>query len=79
MKKIVYKNGCGVKIDLNGEILSNVSEALNLPCIIESNCGYYSFMCIKNRQKIQYFTTRSKGELYAYMCGILNAESIKKL
>lgn len=79
MKKIIYKHGCGVKIDLTGEILNNVSEALNLPCVIESNCGYYSFMYIKNKQKIQCFTTGSKGELYAYMCGILNTESIKKL
>lgn len=79
MKKIIYKNGCGVKIDLTGEILANVSEVLNMPCVIEANCGYYSFMCINNSQKISYFSTNKKGELYAYMCGIINAESIKKL
>lgn len=79
MKKIIYKINSEVKVDLKGEILENVSQSLNTPCFIESGGGYLNFFCLKNGQKISYFSTNNKGELYAYMCGILNAESIKKL
>lgn len=78
MEKMIYNRGCGVKVDLT-EMLANVSEALDLPCVIDENNGYFDFYFIKNGQKIGYFTTNEKGELHAYMCGILNAESIKKL
>ena len=74
MKSIFYQVN-GITLDLNGEMLDNVRNAINHPeCYIEHEIlsGVYRFKFLANGIFTSSFITNKKSEMYAYMCGLLN-------
>lgn len=69
MKEINYNTG-SVILNLNGEMLQNVRDKIGYPnAYIAHEYGYYKFMYNNSNYS---FCTKRKGEMHAYMCGLLN-------
>lgn len=72
MKTINYNNG-SVTLDLNGEMLNNVRSKISMPeAYILLENGYYKFMYNNESYNNYSFATKHKGEMYAYLVGLLN-------
>ena len=69
-QEIKLKLPQGDFINLDAEMIQDVSKKIGSDCYIYQESGMYTFIC-EDKEYLR-FSTNKKVEIYAYMCVILN-------